>query len=356
MEFSDLRIIDAHIHQWDPFTTPRQLGTISKLIRLVPVPMQVVALLVPRRDRQFAGDPSAYLRPYLPADYRADIGKAAIDVAAHVEAEWSSRGPLGKADETAWVASLPLRTAPRLGAILAGGDPAAPGFAQLLDAHAAASPLLRGIRTIAAHHPDPGVRSFTDKPGRLTTKAFLDGFAQLADRGLSFEAWVYSHSIPDVTALAERYPEVPIVLNHLGTPAGIVGAVGRHTGTHPGVRRQLLVQWRDNLAALASRPNTVAKVSGLMMPILGHPVPPRGTSTPVPHLLDRVGPLVEHALDVFGADRLIWGSNYPVDKPITSIAGSIETIARAISGHGGHRPELEQVFRAVAQRVYRIPD
>ncbi|WP_280350592.1 amidohydrolase family protein, partial [Nocardia abscessus] len=246
--------------------------------------------------------------------------------------------------------------APPLGAILAGGDPAAPGFAELLDAHAAASPLLRGIRTMVAHHPDPGVRSFTDTPGKLTTEAFLDGFAQLAERGLSFEAWVYSHAIPDVTALAERYPEVPIVLNHLGTPAGIFGGVGKHTGTHPGLRRELLVRWRDDLAALAARPNVVAKVSGLMMPILGHPIPPRGTPTPAADLLDRIGALIEHALDVFGADRLIWGSNFPVDKPVTSIANSIEAVATAVTGHGGGPAELAQVFRTTAQRVYRIAD
>ncbi|MBF6467866.1 amidohydrolase family protein [Nocardia beijingensis] len=356
MDLSGIRIIDAHIHQWDPFTTPRDFSTLAKLFRLLPVPVDAAKRLAPRRDREFVGDPVAYLRPYLPFDYRADAGNAPIEVIAHIEVEWSQPGPLGKAGETAWVAGLPLEAAPRLGAILAGGDPADPGFAELLGAHAAASPLLRGIRTMVAHHPDPGVRSFTDAPGKLATKDFLDGFAHLAERGLSFEAWVYSHAIPDVTALAERYPEVPIVLNHLGTPAGIFGAVGKHTGSNPGLRRQLLVRWRDDLAALAARPNVVAKVSGLMMPILGHPIPPRGTPTPVPQLLDRIGPLVEHAVDVFGADRLIWGSNFPVDKPVTSIANSIEAIATAVAGHGGGPGELEQVFRTTAQRVYRIAD
>lgn len=273
MDLSGIRIIDAHIHQWDPFATPRDFSALAKLFRLLPVPVDAAKRLAPRRDREFVGDPVAYLRPYLPFDYRADAGNAPIEVIAHIEVEWSQPGPLGKAGETAWVAGLPLEAAPRLGAILAGGDPADPGFADLLDAHAAASPLLRGIRTMVAHHPDPGVRSFTDAPGKLTTKEFLDGFAHLAERGLSFEAWVYSHAIPDVTALAERYPEVPIVLNHLGTPAGIFGAVGKHTGSNPGLRRQLLVRWRDDLAALAARPNVVAKVSGLMMPILGHPIP-----------------------------------------------------------------------------------
>jgi predicted TIM-barrel fold metal-dependent hydrolase len=98
----------------------------------------------------------------------------------------------------------------------------------------------------------------------------------------------------------------------------------------------------------------VAKVSGLMMPILGHQVPPRGTPTPVPVLLDRISPLITHAYDVFGADRLLWGSNFPVDKPITTIADSAEVIAAAITDHGGGHDELEKIFRTNAQRTYRI--
>jgi predicted TIM-barrel fold metal-dependent hydrolase len=147
---------------------------------------------------------------------------------------------------------------------------------------------------------------------------------------------------------------VPIVLNHLGTPAGIFGPVGKRTGTNPSLRRELFLRWRDDLTAVAAHPNVVAKVSGLMMPILGHPVPRRGKPTPVPVLLERISPLVDHALDVFGADRLLWGSNFPVDKPITSIGNSAEAIATAIAGHGGGRLELEQIFRSTAQRIYQV--
>ncbi|MFI9506626.1 amidohydrolase family protein [Nocardia sp. NPDC052566] len=355
MDFPNIRIIDAHMHQWDPFTTPRDFGPLAKLFRFLPLPIDMAMRLGPRRDIQFAGDPSAYLHPYLPSDYRADAADTPVAAVAHIEVEWAAKEPLAKADETAWVARLPFDDGgPELGAILGSADPAAPGFAAVLDAHLAASPLFCGIRTMVAHHHDPAVRSFTKTESVLTTGEFLDGFAHLAERELGFEAWVYSHALPDVSALARRYPEVPIVLNHLGTPAGIFGAVGKRTGTNPSLRREIFVRWRDDLAELASHANVVAKVSGLMMPILGHPVPRRGTATPVSVLLDRVAPLVEHALDAFGADRLLWGSNYPVDKPITSIANSVRTIAEAITGHGGGATELGQVFHGTAARVYRI--
>ncbi|NEW41793.1 amidohydrolase family protein [Nocardia cyriacigeorgica] len=355
MDLTDIPIIDAHIHQWDPLSTPRDFSGLARLFKYLPVPIGVAMKVAPQRDREFVGDPTPYMHPYLPADYRTDTAGLTVRTIAHIEVEWTGTGPLAKADETRWVASLPFGVdTPALGAILASADPAAPGFAALLDAHASASPLLRGIRTMVAHHPDPGVRSFTSTPGDLTAHAFLEGFAELAERELSFEAWVYAHQLPDVAALAARYPEVTIVLNHLGTPAGIFGAVGKHTGYNPGHRRELFIRWREEIAAVAAQPNVVAKVSGLMMPILGHKVPPRGTATPVPELLDRIGPLLTHAVDCFGVERLVWGSNFPVDKPITTMAGSAVAVATAITDHVGDTGCLDLIFRANAQRVYRI--
>ncbi|MCU1644750.1 MAG: amidohydrolase family protein [Nocardia sp.] len=355
MDLAGMTVVDAHIHQWDPLTTPREFSGLAKLFQRVPVPIDWAKRLAPRRDREFVGDPEPFVHPYLPADYRTDAGDVPVEAIVHIEVEWSGSGPLAAAEETRWVASLPFGVdTPALGAIIGAGDPAAPGFAELLDAHQSASPLFRGIRTRVESHPDPGVRAHNKTPGALTSPQFLDGFGALAERGLSFEAWVYSQQLPEVTALAQRYPDATIVLNHLGTPAGIFGPVGKFTGHNPGQRRELFVQWRDDLTALATHPNVVAKVSGLMMPILGHPVPPRGAPTPVPVLLERISPLLQHALDVFGADRLIWGSNFPVDKPITSIGNAAEAVATALTDHGADEKALEQVFRVNAQRIYHV--
>ncbi len=357
MDLAGMTVVDAHIHQWDPLTTPREFSPVAKLFRYLPVPIDVAKRVAPRRDREFVGDPAPFVAPYLPADYRADAGEVPVEAIVHIEVEWTGKGPLRQVDETRWVASLPFGVdTPLLGAIVGAADPARPGFAELLDAHRAASPLFRGIRTRVEYHPDSGVRAHNKEPGALTAPRFLDGFAALAERKLGFEAWVYSNQLPEVTALAGHYPDATIVLNHLGTPAGIFGPVGKHTGRNPGERRELFVRWRDDIAALATHPNVVAKVSGLMMPILGHPVPPRGEPTPVPVLLDRISPLLHHALDVFGPDRLLWGSNFPVDKPITSIPNAAAAVATALTDHGADAAALDQVFRTNAQRVYGVGD
>ncbi|MBF6349205.1 amidohydrolase family protein [Nocardia flavorosea] len=351
MDIADIRIIDAHIHQWDPFGNPREFSRTARLLRTLPLPLGLAVRLASRRDREFVGEPSAYLGPYLPADYRTDAGALPVESVVHIEVEWA--GP--KAEETRWVTALPFGVdTPALAAVSGGGSPADPGFTELLEAHLSASPLVRGIRSMVAQHPDTGIRSFADGPNALRSRAFLDGFAALVERDLAFEAWVYSHQIPEVTALAQRYPEATIVLNHLGTPAGIFGPVGKHTGRDAEARAGILERWRTDIADLAESPNVVAKVSGLMMPILGHPVPRAGTPTPVPELTDRIGPLLRHAADTFGADRLIWGSNFPVDRPITSITGSAEAVATVLAEHLGDSAPLEKVFRANAQRVYRL--
>lgn len=361
MDLGGIRIIDAHIHQWDPLTTPRNFGRLAALFRYLPVSPGFAIRLAPRRDREFVGEPTPYLRPYLPADYRDDLAGLDVQAVVHVEAEWAGKGLLAEADETRWVASLPFGVdTPLLGSIIGKADPAAGDFGALLEAHESASPLFRGIRANIANHPDPDVRSFAPEDTTLTSTAFLDGFAELAERDLLFEAWVYSQQLPQVTALAARYPETTIVLDHLGTPAGIFGRVGSDTGASPEQRQSLFLRWCDELAAVADQPNVIAKVSGLMMPVLGHPVPRRGTATTQAQLLDRIEPLVGHVLEVFGTERMVWGSNFPIDEPIGDITNSAGAVAAAIADHLARDTDVTAALRAVfgdnARDLYRLHD
>ncbi|MBJ8347651.1 amidohydrolase [Antrihabitans sp. YC2-6] len=355
-----LRIVDTHMHQWDPQSTPRDvLLQINSLIG-IPRLLDATFRLLPKSDRESIADPVYLANPYLVGDYRRDIAGLPVESCVHIESGWRGKGEFASVDETKWIASLPFPRAgsegrgPRLGAIIGHADPRTPNFGAVLDAHQDASELFRGVRCIAAHHPDRGVRSWTNDPRLLVQPRFLDGFAQLAQRDLTFDAWVYSQDLPDVAELARRYPEVTIVLDHVGTPAGIFGPVGRNTGRSLAERRGLLDAWRDDLAAVAARQNVVAKLTGLMLPVLGHELPLRGHSVPVQELVERVAPLVDHTLDVFGADRTMWGSNTPLEKPVSDASGTVETVLEALKPRGN--VVADQVFRATAQRVYRIAE
>ena len=257
-------VIDAHIHQWDPFTTPRKVSTAAKVARRAPFLLPIGLRMFPRADREFIGDPQFVLNPYLPVDYRADSAPASVGTVVHIEAEWQGKNPLAPVDETRWVSALPFGVAgaPTLGAIVVHADPAQPGISGLLDAHLEASALVRGVRCMASHSADPGVMDWNKSAHLFTEPAFLRGFAAVAERGLSFEMWVYGDQLPDTVVLAREYPDTTFVLDHYGSPVGVLGPRGKHTGVTAADRRNILQRWRDDISSLAELPNVVAKTFG----------------------------------------------------------------------------------------------
>ena len=348
-----LRLIDPHIHQWDPYTTPREISTPAKIIRRLPFLTGPLVAAVPKPDREFVGDPQYVLKPYLPLDYAADAAPLDVEAVVHIEAAWHGKGPLGPVGETRWVAGLPFGTggAPSLGGIVVRADPSRPGVAELLDAHLAASDLVRGVRCTASHHDDPGVRSWVKTAGLLVSADFLRGFAEIAQRGLTFEAWVYSHQLPDVARLAAEYPQTTIILNHYATPVGIFGPRGRSTGHTAESRAGILARWSEDIGLVAAQPNVVAKQSGMGMPLLGLPTPPSGSPIPREQLRDAMAPLVARTAEVFGPDRTLWASNFPIDKPNATLPMTVELLIGIL----GSSAVPQKLFRDTAVRVYRIP-
>lgn len=339
-------VVDAHIHQWNPYTTPRVASFAAKVIRRAPFAVPLLWRLLPESDRQFAGDSRYVVRPYLPEDYAADGGPAAVDTVVHIEASWQTKRPLDAADETRWVAALPFgeRDNPVLGAIVVHADPREPEVAAVLDAHLSASPLVRGVRILAAHSPDPDVKDWTDSPNLLSDARFLRGFAAVAERGLNFDIWVYGHQLPHAVVLAAEYPETTFILDHYATPVGALGPRGKCTGSTAAERQNILGRWRDDVAALAALPNVVAKHSGMGMPVLGLGPVPRE------QLRDAIAPLINHVETVFGSGRTFWSSNFPIDKPGVALVDGMWVLRDVL----GDSLDEHAMFSANAVRAYRI--
>ena len=339
-------VVDAHVHQWDPFTTPRIAGGPARLIRRAPFLSGPLFRPFPLATRQFVADPQYVLNPYLPADYRADSAPAGVDTVVHIECEWQAKTPIGSVDETRWIAALPFGAAgaPRLGGIVVHANPADAEVGAVLDAHLAASPLVRGVRCLGANSPDPGVMSYVKSPGLLADPAFLRGFAAIAERDLTFDVWVYAHQLPDVAGLVREYPQTTFVLDHYLTPAGALGPRGKHTGVTPAVRRDIIARWRDDIAALAEFPNVVAKHSGYGMPVLGLDGGTREQRR------DAIAPLATHVHGLFGSTRTFWSSNFPMDKPNITVADSIWILRDIL----GDQLDEAAMFGDNARRVYRI--
>ena len=217
---------------------------------------------------------------------------------------------------------------------------------EVLDAHMAASSRFRGIRHAAGWDASDAVRnSHTNPPpGLYLDAAFRRGFAQLAKRHLTFDAWLYHPQIPDLTDLAKAFPDTTIVLDHFGGPLGI--------GPYAGKRAEVFPFWKGAIRAVADCPNVVAKLGGLVMPLNGfgfHKQEPRPTSA---ELAEATRDFYLHAIDVFGPTRCMFESNFPVDRVSASYAVLWNSFKRIVATFSpGDRAAL---FHDTAARIYRL--
>lgn len=217
---------------------------------------------------------------------------------------------------------------------------------EVLDALRAASPRFVGIRHQGAWDADADVLGppFHAPEGLYHDAAFREGFAELGERGLTFDAWVLEPQLGDVLDLARAFPDQPIVLDHCGTPlniAGYRGMLGEHFG-----------RWRDSIRAIAECPNVSVKLGGLAMAFCGMPEegPAKGCGSG--ELAALWKPYIETCIEAFGADRAMFESNYPVDRWGASYPVLWNAFKRLAAGASEN--EKRDLFAGTAARVYGI--
>ncbi|MBI0395215.1 amidohydrolase family protein [Acinetobacter bereziniae] len=347
-------LIDPHIHQWDPYSTPHAAAFAVKLLGQRPFLLDKMVRLVKPKDLiETVGLTEHITRPYLPQDYKNDLQHYAVEQVVHIEASWAKHKGKGVVGETEFIESLPFNEdTVKLGGIVATADPCDSNFKKILKLHQKASKRLRGIRRMAAFHEDKGVHNWTDTPHLYTQKKFLKGFEQLAQHNLSFDAWVYSQQIADVIELAKIFPETSIVLDHLGTPAGLFGKVGQNSGLSKTARENIFYQWQEDIAELSTLPNVYTKMSGLFMPVLGHQFYKNKQLASKQQIIDLVAPLILHALESFGTYRVMFASNFPMDRVNTSLVNIIDAFSDIVMQYDENA--LEKVFHHNAKQFYRL--
>ena len=346
-------ILDPHIHQWSPRTTPRTVTPAVKLFGWSAWLMRnLVPKLFPKASLEFVGKVDYVMGDYLPADWGQDCAGFDVRGFVHVQADWQGRGEHPAAGETAWLEQIggePLR------AIVGEAELDDPKLGALLDAHARASSRFVGIRDVLAFDPDRAVMDYDHRPDRCAEPAWRAGLAELGRRGLTYDVWLYGPQMRGLeAALAAVFRDEPntrVVLDHLGTPIGLGGPYGSH-GTDAAAREHILGRWRDDLAALAVHEQLRAKISGLFMPILGWGLHQREQPPSVTEVVDRIGPLVEHALDCFGPERCMFASNFPMDKVSLSWATLFEAFAQLVQTRSD--AERLDLFHDNAARYYGL--
>lgn len=179
----------------------------------------------------------------------------------------------------------------------------------------AALPAVRGIR-----------RLLQDEPlGFCLQPDFIAGISLLADLELPFDLCVRHHQLRDAIRLVERCPGIRFVLDHLGKP---------------GIADGLLDPWRSDLAELARLPNVVAKLSGVI------------TEAGPDWSPDTLRPYLDHALDRFGPERLMFGSDWTVAKLTHDYPLWVELVDDLL---GADEAARAAVFGATARTFYRLP-
>ncbi len=189
------------------------------------------------------------------------------------------------------------------------------GFPAFLERQLA-NPFVKGFRRVLHVVPDDLSESAT----------FCANIKRLAGTPWPFDLCVRPDQIDKAIALADLAPSAQFVLDHCGVPAI------KDRAEHP---------WRERIAEIARRPNVAVKISGVVAY-----ADPRGWT------VDDVRPYVEHAIESFGWDRVVWGSDWPVCTLTASL--SIWVAAAQAITLGASASERERLFSANARRIWRL--
>jgi predicted TIM-barrel fold metal-dependent hydrolase len=251
--------------------------------------------------RSTIGRPERFFKEF----YGANVVKS-----VHVEAAYAGPDPV---EETVWLAQV-AREYGMPNALVAFCDIEQDGAEAELDRHLEASDLVRGIR-IRAHPDDPD------------TDAFRRGYKALADRNLSYELNASPGKLLSGRDVARDNPDVQVILGHAGFP----------------VQRDddYFRQWQSEMSELGQVEHVACKVSGFGM------ADNRWT-------IDSIRPWVLHCIDAFGPDRIMFGTNWPVDILYATYLEQTDAYRAILAGAGFSQDEQERMLYRNAERFYRI--
>lgn len=217
----------------------------------------------------------------------------------------------------------------------------------VLDAlDAASGGRLRGIRQPVAVIDDPAIIGsvVTPPPGLLATDAMAEGVREMGRRGLVLDIWAFQTQLGEALALAKAAPETTIVIDHCG---GVLG-IGDFTGT----REANFPKWKDDMAALAAQPNVRVKLGGLAMHTLGWGFEERADPPGSEELADTWRPYIDACIEMFGPERAMFESNFPVDKGMVSYSNCWNAFKRLAADRS--EAEKDMLFRTTAAETYRL--
>ncbi len=315
----DLPIVDPHHHLWDKAGDPYLFGD---LMRDVSSGHNIVASVFIECGAMLPRDGPEVLKPVGEVEFVA--GAAAMSDSGLYGSGRICAGIVGHVD---------LRQADWVETVIA---------AEMM----ASGMRLKGVRHAVCWDADTSFGSpRTRAPkGTLADPAFRAGFAKLAGLGMTFDAWLYHPQLAELTDLAGAYPDTTIVLNHVGAPLGL--------GVYAGRRQEVLDEWRQSLRGLAACPNVFVKLGGLGMPLCGFGFDLRPVPASSEELAAAWRPYIETCIELFGTQRCMFESNFPVERPSCTYAVVWNVFKRLTAAYS--TDERTALFSGTASRIYRL--
>lgn len=245
-------------------------------------------------------------KPWRVEEYFAEAVPLGIESALHMEVDVAEADSMA---ESEYMLALP-----RIAGAIAACRPENMNFVdqiEQLSEHAH----IKGVRRILHELPDDLSQS----------DLFVENIRHLPDYDLSFDLCVRADQLPIGQMLAERAPDVTFILDHCGVP-DVLGA-----GLDP---------WREHIRAIARLPNINAKISG----VVAYAGPDWSVAT--------IRPYVEHVIECFGWDRVVWGSDHPVVTLTGSLTRWVEATREIIKG--ATEDEQARLLHRNAERIYKV--
>jgi len=204
----------------------------------------------------------------------------------------------------------------------------------------------RGVRppALLADESIDELKGVLGKPHILLDPRFLKGARHLVPMGLSLDLLVLASQLPEVLPIARALPDLTIVINHTGAPVGI----GHYAHDKPAH----FARWREDMSRLAECGNVVVKVGGLGMPFCGFPTSARPERAGYAELARDWAPHVEAAIEIFGPERCMFESNFPIDGVTARYPDIWNAFKSIVAGYSAD--EKLALFGGTAARVYRI--
>ena len=252
--------------------------------------------------------PSPLLRNFLPRNLKPALDRNRFDGSITVQATTQP-------EEAAWLLNLAEENEFILG-VVAWVDLTSPGLGHILD-HLQVHAKFKGVRHPVHDEPDDRW---------LLRAEVVEGLRELERRGIPYDLLLRPRHLPVVAELVERVPDLPMVIDHIAKPM---------------IAQRVMDGWAEDMERIAKIPHIHVKLSGMVT-----------EANPAKWSAEDLRPYVQHVLRLFGPDRLMFGSDWPV----CLLAGSWkEVLAAFTQALGAQSIDLrEKILGETAQRFYKL--